>query len=497
MSPLQPVARLVLIIGFVSAPALRADDVDHAVALGTQAAKDVSKTTGKTRADLADIRAETELNQLEQPDPAPIAAFSDTLGEMPSAQVGPITDSLTLAVAPSNDAARRDALVTAFTQQKALELALKDASAEFSPAEAQTRLLRHVAALLVRQMTNIRMTGLVGTVSEDPASLAGSPRRRYTVVGVEQSALELELALINRTVDRTPPEFSDTGPNPTALAVKGGLRRTALLSAAQDATAATRSGPLSRAVLQQKTVEEKLSQLLDEVLNVEPKRLIGRDAKKLLKQLTADERALRTATEKQTPDRPTLAERQDRIKDRTEVLARLLAVLDPELAKRARAACKKMGEASNCLKPGGNGAGAVPAESGAIALLEEAGQMLAAGAGGGNQPGEGEGGGNEPGPGAGGVGEGDDEGGDGDGKGRGKNGRGVDGDGGTPTDRESSNLIPGDKPLPPATAMVLGQLARKEREALSPAEADKTLPQYAPLVEQYLRSLSAPPPATP
>ncbi|HEY8933089.1 MAG TPA: hypothetical protein VIM44_07245 [Rariglobus sp.] len=484
MSSLQSLARLVVVIGFASTPSLRADDVDHAVALGTQAGKDVAKTTDKTRSDLADIRAETELNQLEQPDPAPLAAFSDTLGEMPSAQVGPINDSLTLAAAASNDAARRDALVTAFTRQKALELALKDASAEFSPAEAQIRLLRHVAALLSRQMTNIRMTGMVGTVADSPADLAGSPRRRYTVVGVEQSALELELALINRTVDRTPAEFSDIGPTQTALAVKDGLRETALPSAAQNATAATRSGSLSRAVLRQKAVEEKLSRLLDEVLTVEPKRRTGRLAAKLLKQLTADERALRTATEKQTPDRATLAERQDRIQDRTEVLKRLLAVLDPELAKRAAGACKKMGEASNCLKPGGSGAGAVPAENGAIALLEEAGKMLAAD----------ESGGNEPGPGDGGVGEGDDD--DGD-DGHGKKGRGIGGDGGTPKDQDSPNLIPGEKNLPPATAMVLGELARKEREALAPSEPDKTLPQYAPLVEQYLRSLSAPPPASP
>jgi len=482
MSPLQPLARLVLVIGFASAPALRADDVDHAAALGTQAGKDVSKTTGKVRSDLADIRAETELNHLEQPDPAPLAAFSDTLGEIPSAHAGPIIDSLTLAAASSDDAARRDALVASFTQQKALELALKDASAEFSPAEAQIRLLRHVAALLARQMTNIRMTRMVGAVADSPADLAGSPRRRYTVVGVEQSALELELALINRTVDRTPAEFSDIGPTQTALAVKDGLHETALPSAAQDATAATRSGPLSRAALQQKKVEDKLSRLLDEVLTVEPKRRTGRLAAKLLKQLTADERALRTATEKETPDLPTLAERQDRIQDRTEVLKRLLAVLDPELAKRAAGACKKMGEASNCLNPGGNGAGAVPAENGAIALLEEAGKMLAAVEGAGNEPGQGDGGEDD-----------DSE----ESDTPGTHGRGPGGDGGIPKTQDSPNQILGEKTLPPATAMVLGELARKEREALSPSEPDKTLPQYAPLVEQYLRSLSSPSPSTP
>jgi hypothetical protein len=422
------------------------------------------------------------LNQLEQPALAPLDAFSNSLNEARETHVGPLVAALKLAADNTEDAARRDALVAAFTRQKAFELALKDTAADFSTSESQARLLRHIAALLSRQMTNVRMTSMVADVAAEPAGLDRATRRRHAVAGIEQAALEQEIALITRTVSRAPAESPEDGPSPTALAVKGSLRRTNLLPAMHEATEATRSGLLADAVTRQTDVEKKISQLLDETLCVEPPKSIVRNAKKLLKQLTADERTLRTDTEGQTTDHPTLAERQERIEDRTEVLRRLLAVVAPEAAERVKQACKKMANASNCLSSG-SGPGAVGVEGEAIALLEGAGGMLA------DQPGE-EGSGGS-GSGDSGTGQGPGENGDDDNENeKGSRANRTPGPGEHQEDQYRPH--PNDDTLPPA--LVLGQLAHKEREALSAAEAEKTLPQYAPLVEQYLRSLAAPPP---
>ncbi len=489
-------ARLAIIASLAASPSLHADDVADAAAHSIRANEDVAKHAGKIRDDLAQIRAEAELNQLDQPAAAPITTFSDTLGQTRETHLVPIAAELKAATDASTDATRRDALVAAYAWQKALELALKDSSAQFSPAEAQTRLLRHIAALLARQMTNVRQTTTLATLADDPATLAGSDRRRYSVDGIEQAALEQELAIIARSVAITPPDWPDqTSATPATPAVNKALRVTSTASIAQAATAATRAGPLLNAVSCQKDVERNLSQLLDEVLLVEPNNLIGKDAKKLLKQLLADERTLRVDTDGKKTDQLTLAERQDRIEDRTAVLQRLLACISPEAADRVGKACKKMKEASTSLKPGSNPGGAVPAEDGAIALLEEALKKCPkSGSGSGSgSGGDGEGEGEGDGEGSGGQGQGDNRGNESD-----KTSDDQDekdgGTGGVPKEKDSPNMIPPKDTLPPVTAMVLGQLVKKEREALSPNEVDKTPPEYAPLVEQYLRSLSAPAP---
>ncbi|HEX8312027.1 MAG TPA: hypothetical protein VF614_11960 [Chthoniobacteraceae bacterium] len=510
-SLLLQTTRLSLLIGIAAGQTLHAQDVEQAVTNGTKATETVVKSAEAVRTHLGLIRTDTELNRLEKPELAPLDTLSSTLGETRETHLTPLVASLQNAVAAPDDAARRYALVDTFTRQKALELALKDASNAFSPGEAQTRLLRHIATLLNRQMTNVRMTSAIEGIADAPSELVGADQRRHAVTGVEQAALEAEIGLLARAVSVTPPDL-ETGPTATALAVRTGLSRTSLLSSAQLAKETTRSGPLTTAVFQQKTVEKKLSELLDSALAAEPRRETGKVALAFLKQITADEKALRDATDGKLTDDLTLAERQGRLEDRTEVLNRLLQKLHPAAAQRISDASKKMDEAARCLNPGGNGPGAVPAENAAIALLEQATSMcegagMGEGAGKGQGKGEGEGQGQGNGQGEGeGQGAngnglaGDEEGDEGEGE-EGENGGGkgpgaglAGSEGEKPSDKGTSEQLPDGENLLPASALVIGNLVRKEREALSATEADKPLPQYAPLVEQYLRSLSAPAP---
>ena len=48
----------------------------------------------------------------------------------------------------------------------------------------------------------------------------------------------------------------------------------------------------------------------------------------------------------------------------------------------------------------------------------------------------------------------------------------------------------GDAPVQRGTALVVGGLSPKDREAITQYQAEKTPSEYAPLVQQYLKNLA-------
>lgn len=452
-----------IVLGMATSTLLaQQDDVTQATGSGTRAAEGLAKTAGKSGNGLADIAVEAALNQLSEPHTAPLETFAKRLQQIHSDQLAPLVNAFKTTDSTAGDPMRRDALVDAFIRQKALELALKDAASEFSPGEAQLRLVRQIALLLGRQMNNIRQTSGLAASATEPT---GSARRRLSVAGVEQAALQQEIALLARAAARRPSDWADGGPAATARTVLENIASSGLLSVTRRATESTRRGPLVTAVVDQQSVEKKLSALLDATLTATPENLIGADAKKILTEITADERELRKATTDAATDNPTLAERQKRVEERTEVLQRLLARLNPEASASAGQAGKKMGKAGSSLAPGTKPGGAVPAESEAIALLEKTGGML---------PGAGEG-----------AGAGGGQGGEGE---MGENGASGRGNGANFSDNGAS-----DNSLETYSAQAIGELVAKEREALAKPDEEGSLPEYSTLVEQYLRSLTEPP----
>lgn len=469
MSILRFQLQALIAIGMATSPLpAQQDDVAQAAGSGALAAEGLAKAAEKSRDGLSDIAADAALNRLAEPQASPIETFSKRLQQIRRDQVAPVLQALNATDTTTGDPMRRDALVEAFTRQKALELALKDAAADFSPGEVQLRLARQIAVLLGRQVNNLRQTSELAASATDPT---GSGRRRLAVAGVEQAALQQEIALLARTVARHPSDWPDGGPAVTAQTVLKAIERSELLAASSRATESTRNGPLATAVADQQSLENKLSALLDTILAATPVERIGADAKKLLTEITADERALRKATTEATTDNSTLAERQKRIEERTEILKRLLTRVNPEAAAIAGQAGKKMGKAGRGLAPGTNPGDAVPAESDAIALLEKAGGMLP-GAGEGEGPGQGKG------KGQGGEGE------------MGENGNMGRGNGANFSDIGTSD--PSEETY---SALAVGKLVAKEREALAKPDEEGSLPEYSTLVEQYLRSLTEPPPS--
>jgi hypothetical protein len=460
MSILRFTLQALIVLGMATSPLpAQQNDVAQAAENGSRSAEGLVKAAEKSRSGLADIAAEAALNHLEEPPAAPLERFSEQLQQIGRKQVAPVQQAFKVADATTGDSPRRDALVDAFARQKVLELALKEAAAEFSPGEVQLRLVRQIAILLGRQMNNLRQTsGLAASTTE----LTGSARRRLTVAGLEQSAMQLEIALLARTVARHPSDWPDGGPVVTAKVIREKIESSKLLPASRRATESTRSGQLMVAVADQQSVEVKLSELLDAALEATPADLLGFDAKKLLTEIIADERELRKATAEAATDNPTPAERQKRIEERTEVLKRLLTRVNPEAAAAAGRAGEKMKAAGSGLAPGSHPGGAVPAESEAIALLEKANGLL---------------------PGVG-MGEGG-----GGGEGGSRGGRGQM-DGQEDTDDPDRGRNSEEK----HAAQAIGKLVAKEREAFAKPDEEGSLPEYSTLVEQYLRSLTEPPP---
>lgn len=457
-----------VVLSTAAAPLLaQQDDVAQAAGNGAGSAGGLAKAAEKSRGGLSVIADEAAFNQLEEPHAKPLETFSQRLHQIGQKQVAPLQHSFDAAAAATGDSQRRDALVDAFVRQKALELALKDAAAEFSPGEAQLRLVRQTALLLSRQTHNVRLTSELAQSASEPT---GSTLRRVTIAGVEQAALEQEIRLLARTVTRTPADWPDGSPAESANAVREKINDSGLLSAAERATGSTRQALLTDAVTDQQAIETRLSALLDATLEAAPMELVVADAKKILAEITADERQLRTATSEESTDNPTLAERQKRIEERTEVLQRLIARVNPEAAGNIAQAAKQMGKAAGGLAPGANPGGAVPAESEALALLGKAAGMMP-GAGPGKGPGQGQGE------------DGEDGGGEGGSGGRGEMDGADDGD-----DPERSR-----NSAEKSAALAVGKLVAKEREAFARPDDEGSLPEYSALVEQYLRSLTEPP----
>ena len=340
------------------------------------AEESLRKQTEKLQAQITQLVGELKLNGLDNADVTLLTNASNHLGTLSQQDMQKVITALQSA-SVNGQKDQQQNLVTAYKGQNDISLSLKSLATDLAAQESQREIPSKLENLIARQSGNIRKTATLATGNQDLNQLSAQQKSTHDVVASEQGSLEGEINLLYKVL-AVSPATSTPGDNTaaTAKATLDALNSSSLKDLSASATQLTTAGPLADAVTKQKAVRDSLTSLLrTAVSGLDPVARLEH-VKSQLDHLLDDEKDLSSVTQQAKLDGGVLAERQDKISDRTSIAEALLKPLSSSATTQVDQAQQAMAQSSDALNKNQSSSASLPLEHTVVDDLQKAETLL-------------------------------------------------------------------------------------------------------------------------
>lgn len=313
----------------------------------------VQQQTDKIQAGMGELMAELKLNGLDSGDLTLLSDASGHLRRLSQEDMQKVINALQSASMNAQAPNRQQSMLSAMEGQKEVLLKLKSLAVDLAAQEFRKELPSKLESLIARQSANIRQTSTLGTATAQ--QLNAQQKATYGVVSSEQGAIGGEIDLLFKVLAAAPDvPPKDNAPangddSPISTATLGAMNASSLKETAGAATQLTLAGPFQDAVTKQNAVRDELTSALRAALSNIDEASRLEDAKAQLNQMIRDQEDLAEVTRQSKMEGSILAERQDKIGDRTSVTQALLKPLSATAFAQVNQAQQAMAQSSDQL----------------------------------------------------------------------------------------------------------------------------------------------------
>jgi hypothetical protein len=374
-----------LVVGALVAGAglVRADGGDAPSSDAQQAAyrsgvaqESVRTRSGQIRDDLAQIVAELKMNGMSSDDIALLTQASTRLANLSQDEMQKVIVALQNASITQENNQRQQALAGAYEGQKDVSLKLKSLAAELSAQQAQNELPTQLRILIARQSANIRKTTVLRDSTRQLVYFNDEEKSLHTMAGSEQTAIGGEIGVLLKALSQTAAGPASDPATAIAKTAYDTMSGSMLQTVIPMATQLTVSGQFPDAVTKQVSVRNYLMGVLQTLLAKEDAATRLNQAKTQLDQIMADQKDLANATQQSKLDGSTLAERQNKIADVTNLAQSLLKPLNTPAAAQLDAAQKAMDQNAAALPQAKSAADTAAQQAQIAQALDNAKKLL-------------------------------------------------------------------------------------------------------------------------
>ena len=335
----------------------------------------IRQQSNQVRDDLAQMISELKMNGLSSASIDFLTKASGRLSSLSQEDMQKVILALQTAGTQQSQQ-RQDSIVTAYQGQKNIALKLKTLASELNAQEVQNELPAQLEVLIVRQSANLRSTTALRDSGKTPAQLDDPQKALHAVVTSEQNLIGGEINLLIKTLGTAATQGNATDPATAAarqaLDIFNGTMLSSMVPLAYQNTDA---GPFNGAVDHQKAVRDYLVQALQALVAKEDASTRLDQARSQLDQIISDQKDVADATQSKL-DSTTLAQRQEKIADQTEIAQSLLTPLNHAAGQQLGAAQQQMAQTAAALDKTKNAADTAPQQQQVAKTLDGASKML-------------------------------------------------------------------------------------------------------------------------
>ena len=334
----------------------------------------IRQQSNQVRDDLSQMIGELKMNGLSNADIDFLSKASTRLTSLSQGDMQKVILALQTANTQQNEQ-RQNSIVTAYQGQKDIALKLKTLASELNAQEVQNELPAQLEVLIVRQSANMRSTTALRDSGKTPAQLDDQQKALHAVVASEQNLIGGEINLLIKTLGTAAQGKADDPATAAARSALDIFNGTMLSSMVPLAYQNTDAGPFAGAVDHQQAVRDYLVQALQALVAKEDASTRLDQARSQLDQIISDQKDVADASQNKI-DSATLAQRQEKIADQTEIAQSLLNPLNHAAGQQLEAAQQQMTQTAAALDRTKNAADTAPQQQQVAKTLDGASKML-------------------------------------------------------------------------------------------------------------------------